>query len=102
MGAELLAVQHPGHWAHAEARAARRAGKCMTASTPRGTRASRPTLKQPSVDPIRSRRPRRGLGVSGEQVEQFIAPRSLVDEELHPPSIGLEAEPDRCGRSITD
>jgi hypothetical protein len=32
--------------------------------------------------------------VSVEHVEQLIAPRSLVDEELRPPSVGLEAEPD--------
>jgi hypothetical protein len=51
-------------------------------------------LHQPPLDAIRPRRPRRGHGVPGEKVEQLIAPRSLVNEELRPPSVGLEAEPD--------
>jgi hypothetical protein len=52
-------------------------------------------LHQPAPGAIRARRARRGLGVSGQGVEQRVASRRLVDEELGPPPIGLEAEADR-------
>ena len=51
------------------------------------------SLNEPALGPVRARRARRGLGVPGQEGEQGVTARSLVDEKPGPPSVGLEAVP---------
>lgn len=70
-----------------------------SAALRRGTPSCHPffrlSLDQPAPDPIRPRRRHRGLGVSGQQVEERVARRPFVHEKPRPPSISLETVPDR-------